>query len=163
MIKVSVRGVDQLKKFFSELTPAARKAAVKGASEYLIGNDQRGLKHYPSYKYVTRKSAYGHTFSSDKQRRYVMAMIREGRIDPGVPHRTGELQGAWGYTGKDTRYTIKNTSPYAQFVMGDNAQSRMHKIIGWRTVSDVIKTNLKGAFRHAQAKVKQWLKEHKKG
>lgn len=160
MIKVSVRGVDQLKKFFSELTPAARKAAVKGASEYLIGNDQRGLKHYPSYKYVTRKSAYGQTFSSDKQRRYVMAMIREGKTTPGQSNRNGTLKAGWAWKKQGAGYgaSVYNNVPYATFVMGDAGQARQPAKVGWRKLMAVVESNLNGMIRAASTEVNKWLK-----
>lgn len=160
MIKVSVRGIDQLKKFFAELTPAARKAAVKGATEYLIGNDSRGLRHYVNYKYVTRKSAYGQTFSSDKQRRYVMAKIREGEITPGKPNRKGTLKAGWNWKPQGGGYgaRIYNPVPYAHFVMGDSGQARQPAKVGWRKVMAVVSTNLNGMMKAANEAVNRWLK-----
>lgn len=160
MIKVSVRGIDQLKKFFAELTPAARKEAVKGASVYLVGNDQHGLKHYPSYKYVTRKKAYGQTFSSDKQRRYVMAMIREGKITPGSPSRDGTLKAGWAYKAQGGGYgmSVYNSVPYAHFVMGDAGQARQPGMVGWRKLMAVVESNLNGMMKAANEAVNRWLK-----
>ena len=91
MIKMSVRGVEKLQAFFKKLPPAARKIAAPEIAIHLIGDDNRGLKHYVGYKYVSRKSAYGQTFSSDKQRRYVMAKIRSGEITPGRSNRSDKL------------------------------------------------------------------------
>lgn len=160
MIKVSVRGIDQLKKFFSELTPAARKAAVKGASEYLVGNDSHGLRHYVSYKHVTRKSAYGRTFESDKQRRYVMAKIRSGEITPGRANRTNTLKRGWAYKlqGGGFGARVYNPVPYAHFVMGDEGQARQPAKVGWRKVMEVVSTNLNGMMKAANEAVNRWLK-----
>jgi len=170
MITVKVKGIPELQAYLRTVALGAKNYATRMVTEYIIGMEQNsdtgahahGLMHYVPYQYVSVQQAYG-GFKSDKQRRYVMAMIREGRIDPGVPHRTGELQGGWGYNmTSDGRYTIKNRTPYAEYVMGDERQSNMHRLIGWRKVSEVVKSNLKGAFRYATSQVKKWLASKKK-
>lgn len=137
-----------------------RGVATKAMAEWFIGNGQRGLKRYPPYKYITRKQAYGKTFVSDKQRRYVMAKIREGRIDPGVPHRTSNYQRGWEMDPPNGGVKIKiiNTVPYARFVGGDETQARLNAKVGWRTISDIISTNIKGAIRHAQSEIRKLVK-----
>jgi hypothetical protein len=157
-IKVKVRNLEQVKKWISALPRKYRGAATKAMAEWFIGTGQRGLKRYPPYKYVSRKSAYGKTFVSDKQRRYVMAKIREGRIDPGVPHRTGNYQRGWNIQGEGVKIKIVNQVPYAQFVGGDETQARLNKKVGWRTISVIISTNIKGAIRHAEAAINKITK-----
>jgi hypothetical protein len=167
MIKLTQRGIPEIRAFLDTVKWGFKDVAAKAYTEYIIGMDQgssgmhtHGLMHYPMYKYISMEQAYG-GFKTDKQRRYVMAAIRDGRIDPGAPHRTGELQRGWTYTGKDTRYTIKNETSYAEHVMGQNQANMMYKI-GWRKALDVARSNMAGAARHARAKVKQWIKEHRK-
>jgi hypothetical protein len=110
---------------------------------------------------VTRKAAYGKTFVSDKQRRYVMARIREGSIDPGFPHRTGNYQRGWKVINKGVSTQIVNDVPYAGFVGGNETQARLNKKVGWRTVSEIIGTNWRGAVRHANAEISKWIKSRK--
>lgn len=157
-ITVKVRGVEKLQSFFASLPKHLRGIATVAMSEWFIGNGTRGLKRYPPYKYITRKSAYGQTFVSDKQRRYVMAKIRSGEIDPGYPHRTGEYQRGWTTINKGVKTQIVNDVPYAGFVGGDDTQARLNKKVGWRTVSQIISTNIAGAIRHASAKIAAYLK-----
>jgi hypothetical protein len=160
-IKFTQRGVPELLAWLQTLARGVKGEATRAVAEYLIGDQTHGLAHYVPYKYVTMKQAYG-GFVSDKQRRYVMARIREGSIDPGFPHRTGEMQRGWTYSQHGSNYTIKNETPYAGFVMGDNTQANMHNLIGWRRTAEVVKSNLAGAYRHAQAKIREWLRTHGK-
>jgi hypothetical protein len=164
MIKTSVRGVEQLKAFFAKLPPAARKIAAFEIAIHLIGDDTRGLRHYVGYRYVSRKSAYGQTFSSDKQRRYVMAKIRSGEIAPGSPHRTNTLKRGWEFkrTGGGYGAQIYNAVPYAGYVMGDNLQARQPAKVGWRTMGAVISTNIKSAIKRAERVIQDWINKNSK-
>lgn len=159
MIKFSVRGVEKLQAFFKKLPADARKIAAPAVATYLIGNDARGLKHYVGYKYVSRKSAYGQTFSSDKQRRYVMAKIREGEITPGSPRRTNALKRGWAYKLQGGGYgaSIYNPVPYAGYVMGDGSQANQPRLVGWRTMMAVVNTNIKGAIKAAEREIQEWI------
>ena len=109
----------------------ARGRMTKAAAVYLIGNGTHGLTHYPAYKYIRRDRAYGKTFASDAQRRFVMAGIRSGKIDPGYPHRTGILQRGWYVSGDGAKATVKNDAPHAEVVMG-LGQARLNNLVGWR-------------------------------
>ena len=159
MIKFSVRGVEKLQAFFKKLPAEARKIAVPAVATYLIGNDAHGLRHYVGYKYVSRASAYGKTFSSDKQRRYVMARIREGSIAPGAPHRSGTLKRGWTYSLQGGGFGAKvyNPVPYAGYVMGDGSQANQPRLVGWRTMMAVVNTNIKGAIKAAERKIQEWI------
>ena len=159
MIKFSVRGVEKLQAFFKKLPAEARKIAAPAVATYLIGDDAHGLKHYVGYRYVSRKSAYGQTFSSDKQRRYVMAKIREGEITPGSPRRTNALKRGWAYKLQGGGYgaSIYNPVPYAGYVMGDATQARQPAKVGWRTMMAVVNTNINGAIKAAERKIQEWI------
>ena len=162
MIKTSIRGIEQLKAYFAKLPSNVRKIAVDEVTEYLVGDQQHGLKHYVPYKYVSRKSAYGQTFKSDKQRRYVMAKIRSGEITPGKSNRSGALSAGWAYKKQGGGYGAKiyNSQEYAKFVMGDETQARQPKKVGWRVMAQVISTNIKGAMQKANNEIAKWLKSH---
>src|ERR1035437_4720191 len=107
---VSVRGIDQLKAFLTSLPANLRKLVVPTVAEYLIGDNSHGLRHLVNYKYVSRTSAYGQPFVSDKQRRYVMAMIGEGKITPGRSNRTGAMSAGWTYGLQGGGYGAKITN-----------------------------------------------------
>jgi len=162
-IRLKVRGIEKVQAFLRDLPYGVLRVALPAIAEYLIGDGTHGLKHYQAYKYITRKRAYGQTFQSDKQRRYVMAMIREGRIDPGYPHRTGRSQR--GYTAKVTNggygVTISNPEKGAYYTRHDAGQARLNALAGWRKISAVVESNLAGALRHARAAVSAFLKQRK--
>lgn len=162
MIKVSVRGIEKLQAFFKKVPVETRKIAVEEVAEYMLGNDSRGLRHYVGYKYVSRKAAYGQTFVSDRQRKYVMAKIREGEITPGRENRSGALKRGWTYKKQGGGYgaTIFNKENHAQWVMGDDTQARQPRKVGWRRMKEVIDTNIKGAMQTAERKISAWLKRN---
>jgi hypothetical protein len=160
-IKFTSAGIPAVLEWLKKIGYSSQRKATELVTEYLVGNQEHGLKHYPPYKYVPYAKAYG-GFKSAKQRRYVMAMIKEGRIDPGYPHRTGEFQRGWSFQPSGAnRYTIKNDTPYAGYLVGNDYQANMPRLIGWRKIADIIKSNLSGAFRHAQAGLKKWIAEQK--
>ncbi len=148
--------------FIATTQKGARTVAAVAAADYLIGDGRHGLKHYVAYKYIRRRTAYGKTFVSDRQRRYVMARIREGTIDPGVPHRTGNLQRAWTRRGAGTDVRIVNTDPAVLPVMGDEVQARLNRLVGWRVVSAVIDSNLDGALQASARAVDKYYTEKTK-
>jgi hypothetical protein len=132
--------------------------AVAAAAVYLVGNESRGLTHEPAYKYVTRKSAYGQTFSSAKQRRYVMAMIRSGEITPGKEKRTHAIQRGWRilYSGLGAR--IRNDAPGVGWVMGTQ-QARQPAKVGWRAFDKVASDNRDGMSRASSQAVQRAMRE----
>lgn len=162
MIKVTVRGIEEVRRKLETIVRGAKKRTEGWVGEYLIGDRTRGLRHYDPYRYVGSKgdgefkTIYGGFFSKAQQG-YVMAAIADGRITPGVPHREDEVPG-WELKEMTNYWSIRNDSPGAKWAQGDTTQTLRHERAGWRTVSDNIRANLKGAFRHAQAELKKWLK-----
>jgi hypothetical protein len=92
-----------------------------------------------------------------------MAKIRSGEIDPGYPHRTGNLQRGWVLKGEPYRTKIENPTPYAGFVMGDTTQSRHEKKVGWRTVGKIVGDNIKMGMVKARAAVRKFIKSRRRG
>lgn len=157
MIGFKVRNLEELKAMLATLPYGVIGVAVEAFTDYLIGNASHGLKHYPAYKYVSRKSAYGVTFFSDKQRRWFFANLKEGNLN--LPYtRTNKIADNWEKGGDRWRRVIRNDTPYIGYVMGDTTQSRMSKKIGWRTTSRVIKDNMMGALRAASQAVARYIK-----
>ena len=163
-ISVSVRGIEQLKAFLLRVPVEVRRIAVEVATEYIIGDSSHGLKHMVNYKYVSRKAAYGQTFVSDKQRRYVMAKIKSGEITPGRENRTWAMGAGWRYTKQGGGFgaTIYNKVKGAEFVYGDETQANQIRMVGHRTISSVISTNIKGAMQRVNQFVEKWLKQNNK-
>jgi hypothetical protein len=162
MIKISVRGIEELHKYFASLQAELRKMVIPTVTEYLLGDENHGLRHYVPYKYVSRKLAYGQTFVSAKQRRYVMAAIRDGRITPGRSNRTGATAAGWSYKVQGGGYgaSITNSTPGARYTMGDDTQARQPAKVGWRKAMAVISTNIDGAIRKANQVIEAWIKRN---
>ena len=125
-----VKGIEELKGKLVKVGKEVQSEVGERVGGYVV----KQMQEYTPYSYVPFKSAYGNWFS-DKQRRYVMAKIREGSIRPGAPSRTDALKNGWNVTQGDGNTLITNNVPYAGYVIGDIDQSRMHKKIGWWTVS----------------------------
>jgi len=97
------------------------------------------VREYPPYRYVSRRSAYGTPFFSDKQRRWFFWALGEGLLS--LPYtRTNALREAWRVEplGGDMALSVVNEAYAAPYVMGTSTQSRMSKKIGWRTVGSFV-------------------------
>jgi hypothetical protein len=142
------KGITELKSKLNKLANNVQAEVGKGVGGYVIEK----MQEYVPYAHVPFKSAYGGWFS-DKQRKYVMAKIREGSIRPGAPSRTQSLRNGWNMVQGDGLTTIKNSVPYAGYVIGDADQSRMHKKIGWWTVSAKLGKIVQGVMDVAKVSV----------
>ena len=158
--RINVKNLDKWQKIMRDLPPKVVRAGMKAFAEWIIGTPERGLKGYQPYKYITRAKAYGQTFVSDRQRRYVMARIREGSIDPGVPHRTGQTQRGWYARPSNAgyKYNIGNDAPGAYYTRHETGQARLNALAGWKKAGEIIRKELPGALRAARAAVKAILK-----
>jgi len=163
MIKIQVRGVEALQAFLKSVPRGTMKTAIEAAAVYFIGDDGHGLKHLAPYKYVTRKSAYGFSFFTDKQRRWFFWALKSGRINPGSGERSGATADGWKYKllagGYQAR--LENATQGAKYVQGDKTQARQPKKVGHRKTSAVISTNTQGAIRASNQAVQRWLREHR--
>jgi len=155
-----MRNLPQLQEYLKTVPYGAVKVGLRAFTEYIIGDESHGLKHPDPYKYVSRKSAYGVSFFTEKQRRWFWA---NGGPDMIGNNRTGQSSNAWEM--KETRggygYTISNPTTAAYFTRSDTGQARQPAKVGWRTVSKVIASNTAGAIRHAIAEVKKYLASKK--
>ena len=173
MIKVEIdpTKLKAVQEWLGSLPDGAREVIVDAGMEWLVGNEFHGAKQSPYYKYVNRYAGFPNLFyttstgkivpgyASAKQHRYVMAAIASGEIKPGQDNRTGKMQDSYVTTKPDPYTSITtNTSDYAKWVRGETMQTRMHDLIGWRSMSEVVSTNIKGMYRHAQSVLNKWLK-----
>lgn len=129
MISMKVRGIAELQKKLKDIPYGAKKIVLPAISEYLLGNDARGLRHYPP----------------KQDQKYV---------------RTNTLKNGWGISGGVYRERLTNPVPYAGIVP-EVWGAGGWKNYGWRMWSDVIKSNMAGAIRHAEAELKKWLASKK--
>ena len=175
MIKVEIdpAKLKAVQEWLNSIPPGATEVIVDAGMEWLVGNEFHGAKQSPYYKYVNRYAGFpmlgGFTdssgynvplgYASKKQHKYVMGAIARGEIKPGQDNRTGAMQDSY-VTTKPNPYTsiTTNTSDYAKYVRGETRQTRMHDLIGWRKMSEVVSTNIAGMYRHAQSILNKWLK-----
>lgn len=151
-IRITIRNISEWISFLQSIPNGVKGIAMRAFAEYIIGNEQHGLRHYPGYKYVSRKKAYGRTFSSNAQQRWFFANgAKVGN------YRTMRLQRGWKIGGSaQTRLYIINPVPYASYVMG-NAQANQPRLAGWKHFMEIVNNNFKGGIRAAQAAVNAWL------
>jgi hypothetical protein len=172
-LTITSKGIPELQAWLKSLAKNVVDIATKSVANYIVGDATHGLMHAPDYKYVNRYAGFPGLeyvtstgkvvpgFASAKQHRYVMAMIAQGKIKPGQNNRTGNLTNSYRYAGQGSRYVITNDTSYAKYVVGGQ-QTRMHNLIGWRTMAQTAKDNMAGAIKYATAKVKEWLRMHGK-
>lgn len=155
-IAFEVTGIDELRREFGNWDPAIQDDMVNEVNKYVV----KEVKKYPPYAYVPYKKAYG-GWASEKQRKYVMAKIREGEITPGIPNRTGRFGQGWEIVGYGRNSMVANEVPYGRYLMDDTGQSRMHKLIGWDRLTAWIKKNTDGIMRTARKALVDALKKRR--
>ena len=160
-VKIAIRGLDAVKAFLKELPRGSMRTALQAFGEYILGDDNHGLRHMVGYKFVSRTSAYGFAFFTAKQRGWFFAALKAGEIQPGSGNRTDTTRG-WTMVSTNSGYSVslRTNSKAAWYTMGDSSQARQPARVGHRKVSDVIRTNMAGAFRAAVQAVNAWIKEN---
>ena len=156
----NIRGIEEIQAFFRKLPRGSLRAGMRAFGEYILGNEQRGLRHSEPYKYVSRKSAYGITFFTEKQRSWFWA---NGGPDMIGNNRTGESAKAWTLIEKNNGYKIslQNQTRAAFYTRNDKGQARQPAKVGWRKTSAVVAANTAGAMRAANAAVKKWIADNR--
>lgn len=157
-IRIKVRTLEEAEAFISEQIPRKFRGVY---AEAVAGGLVIELRKQPPYKYVSRFEAYGmqeggRGFFSDKQRRYVMARLRDGTFDPGAPKRTGQTTGRPGQPvrsgpgfrveNKGAKAVIANTEPGARWTVNDTWQARQPAKVGWQKVGKTIVDNIDKAM-----------------
>ena len=156
----NIRGIEEIQAFFRKLPRGSLRAGMRAFGEYILGNERHGLRHQEPYKYVSRKSAYGITFFTEKQRRWFWA---NGGPDMIGNNRTGESASAWTLVEKNSGYKIslQNQTRAAFYTRNDKGQARQPAKVGWRKTSVVVAANTAGAMRAANAAVKKWIADNR--
>ena len=147
-VGIEITGIEELIEKLGALPDEVQDEAIEAVNKYMLSV----LKLYPPYAHVPFKSAYGNWFS-EKQRRYVMARIRDGSIQ--VPRsRTYGLQGSWTKSISGYTATIENSQSYAHWVQGDD-QARMMSSIGWQTTKQFVSGKAAQVFHMFEMGVKR--------
>lgn len=150
-IRIRVRNLAEVDNFVtSELPRLYRGVFAQAVAENLV----EWLKIEPEYKYVSRFSAYGLQdggpgWFSDKQRRYVMMMIKKGIIKPGISSRTGKTSAGWHVEHKGAEVAIVNSTEGARWTMNDYWQARQPAKVGWQKAGETIKQVINDAMSDA--------------
>lgn len=133
-IGIYVTDNERIARILARLPKEVGDAAADAVAEYII----KIYKHYPPYRYISRKHAYGRTFQSARQRRYFFWALKQGIIKIGN-HRTQKLAKGWVQIGTGQNSLIANEVPYAPYVMGDFVQQANQPFLaGWRQFDLVI-------------------------
>lgn len=117
------------------------------------------LRKYPPYRHVSRKAAYGQSFSSDRQRRWFFAALAEGRIKPGQNNRTNTLAEGWRIVSNGPKQIdLVNEVPYAKFVQGTvTDQARQPRMVGWKSITTWLRTFQSEIGRVGMKNLKRWI------
>ena len=93
------------------------------------------LTRYPQQKHLTRKSVYGSSFKSDRQRRWFFA----SGIHQTPYRRTRNLANRWSISSSMGGLTqiIGNNTSYGPYVQGPGMQSLYHRAQNWQTTDEV--------------------------
>lgn len=129
MFEIKLEGLDRLR---SKLDRAASRQTLIDASREAL---TFVLENMPPYPTPSRRPMQ---FVSERQRRYVMMLVREGK----VPYqRTGDIEdsfvGKIHGVGNDVVASITNASAHAPYVIDRRRQARYHSGTWW-TLQDVI-------------------------
>lgn len=92
---------------------------------------------YPPKNSVSRKQAYGSSFSSDKQHRFFFSALRSGTIQ--VPYRRrAETRGGWQMLESGLTIQVVNRTQGARYAHGEETQARLLELVGWRKLSAIV-------------------------
>jgi len=128
-ISIKPRGFEEIIAYAKQLPYGTKKVALEAVSEYMLGDDQHGYKHYPP---LSTQAYLNH-------------------IPPSYT-RTNDLKNGWEVELNDPyKPRIVNAVPYAPYVP-------RWKKYGWREWLQVATDNMAGAIRHANAVVREFLK-----
>jgi hypothetical protein len=139
----SIIGIDKLRAKLMLVAPAVADEAFVQASKYLL--HVLVNKEVPPYKHVSRATAYPNApykpgWFSLKQFRYVMWAIGKGLIK--IPYQRGGrakgIETGWVIKGTGVNTTITNITPGAQYIYDPNKQARQLKLVGWKTLPQII-------------------------
>ena len=143
-IGVDISGITTISERLKKLPKEARDAGVEAANEYIV-DVMKVQPPKPNKPFV---------WSSDKQRKYVMAKLRR----EGFPGRSQNLRNGWKPVGKGYNQIVVNEIDYSQYVQGDN-QIIGHKTNNWKTIADNLKEKGNNILKKFEGGVKKAIKK----
>lgn len=131
MPQIEIHGFEEINRKLRLLPAALKTEIIKSVGAYAV----KQLSIYPPR--VTHGENNPYIWNSERQRKAFFATNGFGR---GIPtKRTDELKKGWLFQETPTGGWIKNSTPYASFVMGDtDHMQRGHIADGWQRVSKVM-------------------------
>jgi hypothetical protein len=130
--KIELLGVKEIEAKLNKLPIEVADKALGEVQDYMLDvmkNDQ------PPEVYVSRKAAYGQSFSSDAQRRWYWAAVGRGELVPGEhKKRTGKMRAGWHKVRSGLTGYIENRVKGAAYVYGDTSQANQPALVGWKKV-----------------------------
>lgn len=143
-----------------EAPAAVQNACANAVAEYMLNV----VQEQPPYSYVTRAEAYpdalaGPGWFSARQRKYVMAQIRKGAIQPGSSSRTQEFREGWEIIGDGANVMLTNEVPYGIYLKDNDRQARMMAMIGWKKIEQDLEERAEQLVRIMNAAAKNALKK----
>lgn len=145
-VAVDITGIETLNQRLKKLPDEARNQGVETADEHIVNL----MRTYPPH------SSEPFQWSSDKQRRFVMAKLRESGQT--FYTRTQTLSQGWKTVGSGYKQIVANEVDYVQYVQG-NGQIQGHKARGWNTIMQVIKANEKRILQKFEEGVRKAIRK----
>lgn len=134
-VKIDVLGIKEITSKLDKLPEEVADIAIADVQDYFL-NVMRSDQPTPNF--ISRKAAYGETFSSDRQRKWFFANLNDGSIS--VPYRrTQKLSQGWHIVKRGLFGYVVNNVPGAVYVIGSRKQSRHEAMVGWKTVQQQIR------------------------
>ena len=130
MYSIKIEGIENILKRLDRARPAISDGLLAGAI-HVKGK----ISTYPPQAHLTRKSVYGSSFKTERQRRWFFAV----GIHQTPYARTSNLAKRWAISSSMDGMTqiVGNNTSYGPYVQGAGAQSLYHKAQGWLTEAEV--------------------------
>ena len=136
LLELKVEGLVPLEELLDKLPDEAKNAAGESIGKFIYN----AVHEEPPQKEVTRREAYGVTFFSPRQRRWFFANfgddIKKGKDI--TYKRTGTFGRGWQIVGSGINTKVINNTDYGPYLMGNEEQSRMSALIGWKKLEAII-------------------------
>lgn len=155
---IRITGIGDTIKRLEALGGSFGDSLLKGAI-YLRGV----IAEYPPSKRLTRRSVYGRSFVSERQRRWFFASLNDGSLQ--IPYRrTHNLGHRWTARKESERKAIVgNNASYARYVQDeDRPQALFMAAIGWRTAQSVTRAEKEKVVREIKRDVQAQLRNRQK-
>lgn len=156
-VKHRVRGVKEFQDYLKRTVPrGAVKVALAALADWMVGAEDRALRHYEPYKYVHPFRSYSaDPKKAARQRGWIFTHLDQ----IGQNNRTNKTANAWSFKETNNGYgiTLENPEEGAKWLW--KKQTRQNAAVGHRTLNEKVQSNIAGAIRHAKAAVGAFLKQ----